>query len=288
MGRGMDALVAWFVCAVALRGQSSAAAAAKPPRAQAAEQCLLLAPGGAAGGRRGVEWIDISITLQKGVPVFGSPDGLPRNWRTLSNDAKDGDDCDVSWVNVGVHTGTVRPGLRACSHAASHPARSSKAAESLVSAQAAPLCARGLQDCHNPLPAAWCLQHVDAPRHFLPDGPTIETLDLRHLVGPVEVVRVPPGSNITGGGQARSAGMWEPAQSALGSEGCAGCASYLLLSPRQLRGRCHRPLAGPASKLHARRLPGTVPPHLPPFGPPALLPQPRSWRRSACRPAWSV
>lgn len=40
--------------------------------------------------------------------------------------------------------------------------------------------------------------HVDAPRHFLPDGPTIEQLDLSALMGPALVVEVPPGSNITG------------------------------------------------------------------------------------------
>ena len=33
--------------------------------------------------------------------------------------------------------------------------------------------------------------HVDAPFHFLPDGASIETLDLSILVGPVQVVEIP-------------------------------------------------------------------------------------------------
>ena len=273
MGRGMDALVAWFVCAVALR-------------AQAAEQCGGEASSWAAaldpvrGG--GEDWIDISITLQKGVPLFDSPDGLPRNWRTLSNDGKDGDECTVSWVHVDAHTGTVRlPPTRPLANTILVVPGAALAVSCLVLgwAGSSSVCSLGL-DLHalhspHPLPAARCLQHVDAPRHFLPDGPTIETLDLRHLVGPVEVVQVPPGSNITGGGQARSAGMREPAQSALGSEGCAGCASYLLLPPascvaaaivpwRGQRARCTR------AACPARRFPPSPPP--PAFPAPTPLP----------------
>jgi arylformamidase len=33
--------------------------------------------------------------------------------------------------------------------------------------------------------------HVDPPRHFLPDGPTIDEVDLEALNGPCEVVEVP-------------------------------------------------------------------------------------------------
>lgn len=32
--------------------------------------------------------------------------------------------------------------------------------------------------------------HVDAPYHFLPDGKTIETLDLEDLIGPVQVIEI--------------------------------------------------------------------------------------------------
>jgi len=39
--------------------------------------------------------------------------------------------------------------------------------------------------------------HVDAPFHFVPDGPTIESLPLEIFIGPARVCAIEPGSRIT-------------------------------------------------------------------------------------------
>ena len=42
--------------------------------------------------------------------------------------------------------------------------------------------------------------HVDAPHHFLNDGRTVETLALDVLVGPAQVIQIPPDVNVVDAG----------------------------------------------------------------------------------------
>lgn len=51
--------------------------------------------------------------------------------------------------------------------------------------------------------------HVDAPFHFLPEGASIETLDLSILVGPVQVVEMSPEVNEITAEHIRQAGLAE-------------------------------------------------------------------------------
>lgn len=50
--------------------------------------------------------IDITVTTRTGTPVFGSPNGLPRIWRSLISSIADGDDYNESWLNLDAHIGT--------------------------------------------------------------------------------------------------------------------------------------------------------------------------------------
>jgi arylformamidase len=85
---------------------------------------------------------DVSRTLSPACAVFpGDTAFSARQVMRLS----DGDACDVSTVELSVHTGT----------------------------------------------------HVDAPSHFLPGAPTIDTVDLEQFIGPARVVEVATRAGIT-------------------------------------------------------------------------------------------
>lgn len=49
--------------------------------------------------------------------------------------------------------------------------------------------------------------HVDAPRHFFPEGRTVDELPLERLVGPALVVEVAPGVRAIGAAELRAAGV---------------------------------------------------------------------------------
>lgn len=51
--------------------------------------------------------------------------------------------------------------------------------------------------------------HVDAPYHFLPNGKTIETLDLDSLIGPAQVIRIPDDISVITGDVVFACGIHE-------------------------------------------------------------------------------
>ena len=50
--------------------------------------------------------IDVTVTTRPGLPVFESATGLPRSWRTLAADPRDGDAFRESSFHFSGHTGT--------------------------------------------------------------------------------------------------------------------------------------------------------------------------------------
>lgn len=52
------------------------------------------------------KYIDITLTVQAGMPVWESSKGLQKNWRTLFQSIAEGDVVNQSWLNLDAHTGT--------------------------------------------------------------------------------------------------------------------------------------------------------------------------------------
>eukprot|EP00878_Enallax_costatus_P029391 GHUV01031866.1.p1 GENE.GHUV01031866.1~~GHUV01031866.1.p1 ORF type:complete len:239 (+),score=40.16 GHUV01031866.1:126-842(+) len=51
-------------------------------------------------------FIDITLTVRSGMPVWKSSKGLHKNWRTLFQSIDEGDVVNQSWLNLDAHTGT--------------------------------------------------------------------------------------------------------------------------------------------------------------------------------------
>ncbi|WIA44368.1 hypothetical protein OEZ86_007145 [Tetradesmus obliquus] len=51
-------------------------------------------------------YIDVTVPVRAGMPIWESPRGLPKHWRTLHLQLADGDEVNQSWLNLDAHTGT--------------------------------------------------------------------------------------------------------------------------------------------------------------------------------------
>jgi hypothetical protein len=209
------------------------------------------------------ELVDITVTTGTGLPIWGSENGLRRNWRARATAIDQGDE-----VNVGRGCGALprRPEPRL----AGQPD-----GQTWMPRRHPPLQVNQAwlnQRCPVPLQVnqSWLNldahtgTHIDSPAHFVhahDANNTVEKLPLDLFIGPALVAEVPPNTNVTA--------------EVLAALGISPDVERLILLTDNTR-KC-------AARLHATRLPSAAPRHAQrPAArlPPTSAPPPPS-RRSA-------